>query len=45
MRVKFESMNNKKNNDIKNIEKKFLSVANKFKMNFSFFDISKNKIF
>ena len=43
MRVKFENMKNKKNNDIKNIEKNFLNVANKFKMNFSFFDISKKQ--
>ncbi|MBV68653.1 MAG: formyltetrahydrofolate deformylase [Pelagibacterales bacterium] len=43
MRVKFENMKNKKNNDIKNIEKNFLNVANKFKMNFSFYDLSKKQ--
>ena len=43
MRVKFENMKNKKNNDIKNIEKNFLNVANKFKMNFSFYDLSKKE--
>ena len=43
MRVKFESINHKNNNDIKNIEKKFISVANKFKMNFTFFDTSKKQ--
>ena len=43
MRVKFESINHKNNNDIKNIENKFISVANKFKMNFTFFDTSKKQ--
>ena len=43
MRVKFENIKNKKNNDIKNIEKNFLNVANKFKMNFSFYDLSKKQ--
>ncbi len=43
MRVKFENMSNKKNSDIKNIEKSFLSIANRFKMSFSFFDISKKQ--
>ena len=37
MRVKFETMKNNRNIDIKNIEKSFLSVARKFKMYFSFF--------
>ena len=43
MRVKFENMKNKKKYDIKNIEKKFLNVGNRFKMHFSFFDISKKQ--
>ena len=43
MRVKFETIKNNRNIDIKNIEKNFLSVASKFKMDFSFFDISKKQ--
>ena len=43
MRVKFENMKGKKNNDIKNLEKKFFKIANRFKMHFSFFDISKKQ--
>ena len=43
MRVKFENIKNKVNYDIKNIEKKFMDVANKFKMNFTFFDTTKKQ--
>ena len=42
MRVKFENIK-KTNNDIKKIEKKFMEVANKFKMNFTFFDTTKKQ--
>ena len=46
MRVKFENITNKVNYDIKKIEKKFIEVAYKFKMNFTFFSIQlKSKIF
>ena len=43
MRVKFENITNKVNYDIKKIEKKFMEVANKFKMNFTFFDTTKKQ--
>ena len=43
MRVKFENITNKVNYDIKKIEKKFIEVANKFKMNFTFFDTTKKQ--
>ena len=42
MRVKFENIKNKAIMN-KKIEKKFLEVANKFKMNFSFFDTTKKQ--
>ena len=45
MRVKFENIKNKANYDIKKIEKKFMEVANKFKMNFTFLIQLKSKIF
>ena len=43
MRVKFENITNKVNYDTKKIEKKFMEVANKFKMNFTFFDTTKKQ--
>ena len=43
MRVKFENIKNKANYDIKKIEKKFMQVANKFKMNFTFLDTTKKQ--
>ena len=43
MRVKFENIKNKTNYDIKSIEKKFMYVANKFKMNFTFLDTTKKQ--
>lgn len=44
MRVNFKSIENSiKKNDIKVLEKKFLSISNKFKMNFSFYDTSKKQ--
>lgn len=44
MRVNFKSItNSNKKNEIKFLEKSFLSISNKFKMNFSFYDTSKKQ--